>query len=71
MARFFLSNHHTKQIRRNRGKEDGIHAVEDTAVTGNNVAAVFHASLTFEERFREVANQTENLNDEGEYDPAP
>ena len=69
MARFFLSNHHTKQIRRNRGKEDGIHTVENTTVTGNDIAAVLHTGLALEQGFREVAHQAENLNDEGKYDP--
>ncbi len=72
MARFsFLPNQQTEQICWNGGEKDGIHPVEDAAVTGDDVAAVLHTGLALEQGLYQVTHQPENLDDEREHDPLP
>lgn len=53
------------------GEENGIDAVEDATVTGDDVATVLHASLAFEKGFCEVTHQSKDLDNERKHDPSP
>ena len=51
------------------GQEGGVETVEQSAVAGEEVAAVLESELALDEAFDEVAPGTENDYDEGETEP--